>query len=70
MGVAWHKDILILIALLNQFVEEALHLLRNLHQLMAGKEFQINKHLIVAATAGMYLLAHIAKTARQQHLNL
>ena len=70
MGVAWHEDILILIALLNQFVEEALHLLRNLHQLMAGKEFQINKHLIVAATAGMYLLAHIAKTARQQHFNL
>ena len=47
MGIAWHEYILILIALLDQFVEEDLHAVGNLLQFMTCEEFQIHQYLIV-----------------------
>ena len=70
MGVARHQHLLILLALLDEFVEKHLHALCHLHQLMTGEKFQVYKHLVVARTARMNLLTHIAQLARQHKFNL
>ena len=48
MGVARHQHVLILVALLNQLVEENLHGVHNLLQLMTGEEFEVYENLVVA----------------------
>ena len=47
MCVAGHQDVLVLVALLDEFVKEHLHALGNLHEFVAGEEFQVDEHLIV-----------------------
>ena len=70
MGVAGHQDVLVLVALLDEFVEEDLHLVGNLLEFMAGKEFEVYKYLIIAAAARMDLLTHVAEFAGEEHLHL
>ena len=48
MGIAWHQHILVLIALLDEFVEEDLHLVGNILEFVTGKELEVYKHLVVA----------------------
>ena len=70
VGIAWHEHILILVALLDQLVEEDLYAVGNFLQLMTGEELQVNQHLIVARTTRVDLLSHIAQTAGEDHLHL
>ena len=70
MRVARHQHVLILLALLDEFVEQHLHAVGNLHQFVACKEFQVHQYLVIARTAGMNLLAYVAELARQHQLHL
>ena len=70
MGIARHEHLLVLLRLLYQFVEERLHLVGDVHQLVAREELQVDQHLVVARAAGVNLLSHVAEAARQQHLHL
>ena len=70
MGVARHEDVLILLALGDEFVEKALHLVGYILELMASEEFEVNEHLVVARASAVYLLAHVAQLACEEHLHL
>ena len=70
MRIAGHQYLAIALAQLLQTVEERAHAVRRLPQLVAQKEFQIDQHLIVARTAGVNLLAHLAQPPREQQLDL
>ena len=70
MRIARHQHVFILLALLDKFVEQHLHAVSHLHQFVAGKQFEVNQYLIVARTARMDLLAHIAQLTRQHQLHL
>ena len=47
MGISWHQHVLVLIALLDELIEENLHLVGYLFQFVTGEELQIYQHLIV-----------------------
>ena len=51
-------------------VKEALYSLCHRFHLVAHKEFQIDKHLIVTRATRVNLLTHIAKLARKHQLHL
>ena len=70
MGVAGHQDVLVALALLLQLPEEGLYVLGHQLQLTACEELQVHQHLVVARTARVDFLAHIAQAARQQQLHL
>ena len=70
MGIARHQHILILIALLDEFVEKDLHLIGDFLQLMTGEEFEVDEHLVITRTTGVDLLAHVAQFTGEQHLHL
>ena len=70
MGISRHQHLFIQVALAYQFIKECFHLLGYLSQFVAGKEFQIHQHLVVARTPAVNLLAHIAQFAGEQHLHL
>ena len=59
-----------MVGLLDELVEECLHLLGNLHELVTGEEFQVDQHLVVARAPRVYLLAHVAQLTGEQHLHL
>ena len=48
MRIAGHQHVLVLLALLDELVEEYLHAVSHLHEFVAGEEFQIDQHLVVA----------------------
>ena len=58
------ERVLALLALLQKLVEERHHLVGHLVQLVAYEELQIHEHLVVARPSAVYLLAHVAQTAR------
>lgn len=64
VGISRHEHILILVALLYKLVEEYLHMLGNVLQLMACEELQVNEHLVVTASSGVYLLSNVALSLR------
>ena len=70
MCVARHEHVLVLVALLDELVEEYLHVLGNVLYLVAGEEFQVDEHLVVAAASGMDFLTDVAELARQHQLHL
>ena len=59
MGIARHEHVLILFTLLDELIEEYFHTFSHLHQFMAGKEFQVHQHLVIARTPRMDFLSHI-----------
>ena len=70
MGVAWHEHVFQLVALGNELVEEHLHQLGNVAQLVASEQFQVDEHLVVARAPAVYLLAHVAQPAGEHQLHL
>ena len=68
--IARHQHVFILVALLDEFVEEDFHLVGDILEFVTGKEFEVYEHLIVARTARVDLLAHVAEFAGEQHLHL
>lgn len=45
-------------------------MLGNVLQLMACEELQVNEHLVVTASSGVYLLSNVAEFAGQHELHL
>ena len=70
VGVAGHEHMLVALALLLQFVEEAPDILGHEAQLLARPQFQVDEHLVVAAASAVNLLAHVAQTACEQEFDL
>ena len=70
MGIARHQHIFVLIALLDEFVEEDFYFIGDILEFVTGKELEVYEHLIVARTARVDLLAHISEFAGEQHLHL
>ena len=70
MRIARHEHVLVLVALLYEFIEQHLHGIGYLHQLVTRKQLQVHQHLVIARTSRVYLLAHVAKLAGKQHLHL
>ena len=70
MGVSWHEHVLVLVALLYELVEENLHLLGDILQLVACEQLQIDEHLVVARASAVYLLAHVAQFLGEHSLYL
>ena len=70
MGIAGHEYILVSFTLLHQRVEEGFSEFSHLLQLGTGKEFQVNKHLVVARTSAMNLLANVTQGTSQHQLHL
>ena len=70
MGVARHQHLLVAFAELLEPVEERLHVVGRLPQLVAQEELQVDQHLIVARAARVDLLAHVAQSAGEQQLDL
>ena len=69
MRIAWHEHVLILLALLNEHVEKLDGETSDLLKLVAHIQFQIDQHLIVAATSAVDLLANIAQAAGEDQLH-
>ena len=70
MRIARHQHVLVLLALLDELIEEHLDAIGNLFQFVACKQLQVYQYLVVARTARMNLLAHIAELARQHQFYL
>ena len=70
MRVAGHEYVFVLAAFLQQFVEESLHKPYYFLYLVAYKQLQVDKHLVVPRPSAVYLLAHVAETARKHQLDL
>jgi len=70
MGVSGHEHVLVLVALLDEFVKETLYLIGHLHELMTCEEFQVYEHLVIAGTSGMDFLTEVAKFAREHQFHL
>ena len=47
MGVTWKQDILVLVALFDKDVKEALYGTYYAAQTVTGKQFEVNQHLVV-----------------------
>ncbi len=70
MGVAGQQHVAVAFALRHERVEETAHGLHGALQPFAGEELEIQQHLVVARTAAMYLLAHIAQAAGEEEFHL
>ena len=58
------------LALLLQGEEQPAHGLCHVAQPVAGEEFEVEQHLVVARTAGMDFLAHVAEAAGEHQFYL
>ena len=70
MGVSRHEHALVALALGQQLIEKGLHAVGDVHQLMPREQLKVYQHLVVARAPAVYLLAHVAQTARQHQLHL
>ena len=70
VGVAGHEDVAVTLALLLQGAEQAAHGLGHAAQAVAGEELEVEQHLVVARTAGMDFLPHVAEAAGEHQLYL
>ena len=70
MRIGRHQFVAVLLRQRLQAVEQLAHGLRQMLQLIAEEELQVDEHLVVARPAGMYFFAHIAQPGREHELNL
>ena len=70
MCVARHQHVLVLFALLYEFIEENLHGIDDFLQFVACEELQVYQHLVVARASGVYLLSHVAQLLCQHQFHL
>ena len=70
VGVARHQHRFVAFAELLQPVEDYLHGVGRLPQLVAQEQFEVHQHLIVARTARMDLLARVAQPAGEHQFDL
>ena len=70
MGVARQQDVLVLFALALEQAEEGQDFVPEAAQLVPEVKFDIDQHLVVAAAAGVNLLAEVAELAGEEEFDL
>ncbi len=70
MGVTGHEHILVLLTEVQKTLKQRVNILGKSTEFLAVEEFEVDKHLVVARTSRVNLLAHVAQSLGEHLLHL